>query len=31
MLAGGPGQAEVSPQFFSLFQPELLGGILASA
>lgn len=30
MLAGGPGQAQVSPQFFSLFQPELLGGILAA-
>ena len=29
MLAGGPGQAQVSPLFFSLFQPELLGGILA--
>ena len=26
---GGPGQAQISPQFFSLFQPELLGGILA--
>ena len=29
MLAGGPGQTQVSPQFFSMFQPELLGGILA--
>jgi D-alanyl-D-alanine carboxypeptidase len=29
MLAGGPGQTEASPEFFRLFQPELLGGILA--
>ena len=29
MLAGGPGQAEINPQRFGLFQPELLGGILA--
>lgn len=28
MLAGGPGQAEVSPDFLRLFQPELLGRIL---
>ncbi len=30
MLAGGPGQTQISPEFFSLFQPELLGGILAA-
>ncbi|WP_129671858.1 alpha/beta fold hydrolase [Candidatus Chloroploca sp. Khr17] len=29
MLAGGPGQTEASPEYFSLFQPDLLGGILA--
>ncbi len=28
MLAGGPGQAEINPGFFSLLQTELLGGIL---
>ena len=30
MLAGGPGQAEINPAFFSLLQTELLGGILES-
>ena len=30
MLAGGPGQAEINPGFFSLLQTELLGGILES-
>ena len=30
MLAGGPGQAEINPEFFSLLQTELLGGILGS-
>ena len=29
MLAGGPGQAQAAPLFFTVFQPELLGGILA--
>ena len=29
MLAGGPGQTHISPDQFRLFQPELLGGILA--
>ena len=28
MLAGGPGQTQISPAFFSMFQTELLGGIL---
>jgi pimeloyl-ACP methyl ester carboxylesterase len=28
MLAGGPGQTQISPETFLLFQPELLGGIL---
>ena len=28
MLAGGPGQTQISPGFFSMFQAELLGGIL---
>ena len=28
MLAGGPGQTQISPEFFSMFQTELLGGIL---
>jgi D-alanyl-D-alanine carboxypeptidase len=28
MLAGGPGQTQISPEFFSMFQAELLGGIL---
>ena len=28
MLAGGPGQAQINPEFFSLLQTELLGGIL---
>ena len=28
MLAGGPGQAQINPAFFSLIQTELLGGIL---
>jgi D-alanyl-D-alanine carboxypeptidase len=30
MLAGGPGQAQIDPGFFSLLQTDLLGGILAS-
>ena len=30
MLAGGPGQTQISPDLFRLFQPELLGGILAA-
>ncbi len=28
MLGGGPGQTQISPDFFRLFQTELLGGIL---
>ena len=28
MLAGGPGQTQISPEFFNMFQTELLGGIL---
>jgi pimeloyl-ACP methyl ester carboxylesterase len=28
MLAGGPGQTQIGPDFFLLFQPALLGGIL---
>ena len=28
MLAGGPGQTNISPDLYRLFQPELLGGIL---
>ena len=28
MLAGGPGKTQISPGFFSMFQAELLGGIL---
>lgn len=28
MLSGGPGQTNISPDLYRLFQPELLGGIL---
>lgn len=30
MLLGGPGQAQASPDYFKVFQPEMLGGILAA-
>lgn len=30
MLAGGPGQTEIQPNLYRLFQPELLGKVLAA-